>query len=196
MQFDHGTFDPCTLTFGEPISPFLILSGTWNTNGGTLNSTAVGPSDVVQAECFGNSVGEDAGTDAIYSARLLNEYGASGNRVGLVYNHRSTGGVNPDEYFEVVFSTTGIMQVNKFIQGVRYPVSTRTHNIPRNTWFNVQVIRTGIFTTIKLNGTTILANEPQGELRGGAIGAITHWTKGRFDNLVLRPHVVRPPSQL
>jgi hypothetical protein len=156
----------------------------------------VGPSDIVDPGCFGNSVGDHSGTNAILSARLLNEFGNSGNRVGLIYNYQSTGGADPDEYFEVVFSTPGIMQVNKFIQGVRYPVSTRTHNIPRNTWFNVQVIRTGIFTTIKLNGTTILANEPQGELRFGASGAITHWTKARFDNLVLRPHVVRPPSQL
>lgn len=81
----------------------------------------------------------------------------------------------------------------------RWPQSLRvsaTHNIPRNTWFDVQVIRTGIFTSVKLNGTTVLANVPQGELRGGSVGVITHWTKGRFDNVRLRPHVLRPPSQL
>jgi hypothetical protein len=37
---------------------------------------------------------------------------------------------------------------------------------------------------------------PQGELRGGGIGAITHWTKGRFDNVLLEPYVSRLPSQL
>lgn len=196
VQFDHGTFSPCTLAFAEPIPEFWAVSGAWNTNGGTLNSTAVGPSDIVDPGCSGNSAGDHAGTNAILSARLLNEFGNSGNRVGLIYNYQSTGGVDPDEYFEVVFSPTGIMQVNKFFQGVRYPVRTRTHNIPRNTWFDVQVIRTGIFTSVKLNGTTVLANEPQGELRGGSVGVITHWTKGRFDNVRLRPHVLRPPSQL
>ena len=29
----------------------------------------------------------------------------------------------PGDYFEIVFSPTGIMQLNKFIQGVRYPVA-------------------------------------------------------------------------
>jgi hypothetical protein len=191
VQFDHGTFQPCALTFADPLPPFSSVSGTWNTNGGTLNSTAVGESDIFGPACSGYVVGEQAGTNEIYSARLLNEFGARGNRVGLTYNYLGT-----DEFFEVVFSPTGIMQLNKTIQGVRYPVRSGTHSIPRNTWFDVQVIRSGIFTTIKVNGATLLENEPQGELRGGIVGAITHFTKGRFDNLVLRPHVVRPPSQL
>jgi hypothetical protein len=76
------------------------VSGAWNTNGGTLNSTAVGPSDIVRPFC--------AGADQIYSARLLNEFGSSGNRVGLIYDYQA------GDYYEVVFSPTGIMQVNKF----------------------------------------------------------------------------------
>jgi hypothetical protein len=192
VQFDHGAFSSCALTFDVPFPPFSSVSGSWNTNGGTLNSTAVGESDIFNADCSGYVVGEQAGTNELYSARLLNEFGARGNRVGLTYNYQAGTG----EFFEVVFSPTGIMQLNKTIQGVRYPVRSGTHNIPRNTWFDVQVIRSGIFTTIKVNGTTLLENEPQGELRGGTVGAITHFTKGRFDDLVLRPHVVRPPSEL
>jgi len=188
VQFDHGTFFPCTRTFADPIPEFWTVSGAWNVAGGTLNSTAVGPSDILDLHC-------GAPTDAIYSARLRNEYGSSGNRVGLLYNYQGDG-LYAGDYFEVVFSTTGVMQLNKFIQGVRYPVRSRTQNIPRNTWFDVQVIRSGIFTTIKVNGTTVLENEPQGELRGGDLGAITHWTKGHFDDVTLREHVVRPPSQL
>jgi hypothetical protein len=191
VQFDHGAFRACALTFTDPLPPFSSVSGTWDTNGGTLNSTAVGESDIFRPECSGYVIGEQAGTNEIYSARLLNEFGARGNRVGLTYNYHDT-----DEFFEVVFSPTGIMQLNKTIQGVRYPVRSGTHNVPRNTWFDVQVIRSGIFTTIKVNGATLLENEPQGELRGGVVGAITHFTKGRFDDLVLRPHVERPPSQL
>jgi hypothetical protein len=196
VQFDYGIFQPCELTFDEPLSPFWVVSGTWNTNGGTLNSTAVGHSDIVDLPCAGNFRGDDAGTGAIYSARLLNEFGASGNRVGLIYNYHSSNGTDPAEYFEVVFSTTGIMQLNKFIQGVRYPVATLSHTIPRNTWFEVQVIRDGIFTSVNVNGVTRVLQLPQGELRGGGIGAITHWTKGRFDNVLLEPYVSRLPSQL
>ncbi len=174
------------------------MRGAWNTDGGTLNSTAVGQSDSVESNlpCFGNGAAEDMGTGAVYSARLRNEYGTSGNLVGLIYNsRRGQHLLNGGDYYEVVFSTTGIMQLNKFIEGVRYPVRTLTHNIPRNTWFNVQVIRSGIFTDVKLNGVTVVSQLPQGELRGGGFDVITHWAKGRFDNVSLESRVSRPPSE-
>ena len=63
VQFDHGTFQPCALTFSAPITPSWIVSGTWDTNGGTLNSTAVTQNDIANLHCFGNSTGSAAGTD-------------------------------------------------------------------------------------------------------------------------------------
>jgi hypothetical protein len=203
VQFDRGVFRPCTLPFAEPLRPDAVVSGVWNQNGGTLNSTAAGQSDIVKLDipCGGNgdSVeigGEDAGTNMVYSARLLNEYGASGNLVGLVYNYQLPFTLYAGDYFEIVFSPTGTAQINKFIQGVRYPVASRSHNIPRNTWFDVQVIRTGAFTDVRVNGATFLQLVRQGELRGGSVGVITHWSKGRFDDVTLRSRVTRPPSQL
>ena len=50
IQFEYGVFRPCTFTFDEPLSQFWIVSGSWNTNGGTLNSTAVGQSDIVKLD--------------------------------------------------------------------------------------------------------------------------------------------------
>jgi hypothetical protein len=197
VQFDHGIFQyvngslqPCSIPFDQPLPPQSVVSGNWDTDGGTLNSTGVHQNDIVALPCSGNDIGDDAGTDEIYSAKLRNEFGASGNLVGLTYNY------DRGDYFEVVFSATGSIQLNKFIEGVRYPVATRTHSIPRNTWFDVQVIRTGIFTTLKLDGATIVQDLPQGELRGGRIGAITHWTRGHFDDVSLEPHVSRPTSEL
>ena len=196
VEFDHDFFHPCRIDFGAaPL--FDVLSGTWTVEGGTLNSTAAGQTDFVDLLCLGHRVGEDAGTNAVYSARLLNQYGASGNLVGLLYNmQRSPTTLFAGDYFEVVFSPTGVVQMNKFIQGVIYPVRTGTHNVPRNTFFDVQVIRSGIFTTIKVNGATVLENVRQGELRGGHVGAVTHWAKGRFDEVSVSEHVVRPPSEL
>ena len=135
--------------------------------------------------------------ERVHSARLLNEFGASGNLVGLIYNYQERADTfYAGDYFDIVFSPTGIMQLNKFIQGVRYPVRTLTHNIPRNTWFDVQVIRAGIFTTVRFNGATVLTLEPQGELRGGSSGVVTHWARGRVDNVSLTRRVSRPPSEL
>ena len=190
IKFTHGAFQPCSYAFGQ-LPPFSrIVSGAWNTNGGTLNSTSVGPSDIVSFACSNSG---SPGVERIYRARLLNEFGASGNLVGLVYDYQDFG-LYAGDYFEVVLSPTGIMRLNKVIQGVRYLVRSRTHTIPRNTWFNVQVIRNDIFTTVKLNGVTVLENEPQGDLQpGGSIGAITHWTRGRFDNVSVTERIVSPP---
>jgi hypothetical protein len=194
VEFDHAIFQPCSLTFDEPdpLLPQMIGSGTWDITGGTLNATSAGPSDVVGLDdrCVGNGGGEHAGTNAVFSARLLNQYGASGNLVGLLYNISGVG------YYEVVFSPTGIMQMNKFIEGERTTVRTATHNVPRNTWFNVQLIRSGIRTTVKVNGVTLVDRQIQGELLGGSIGVITHWSKARFDNISLKELPSRPPSEL
>ena len=121
---------------------------------------------------------------------MLNQFGASGNLVGLLYN------LGGDGYYEVVFSPTGIMRINKVIEGVRSTVRTATHTVPRNTWFDVQVIRSGILTTVKVNGITVVDGLIQGELRGGSTGMITHWSKGRFDDVTLTPDPSRPPSEL
>jgi hypothetical protein len=193
LQFDHGVFQPCSFTFdGAPQSDWIV-SGTWNTSGGTLNNTSPGPSDIVSLRGCGNTQGEDAGSNAIYRARLLNEYGASGNLVGLIYNYQDVNSFYSGDYYEVVFSPTGVMRLNKFIQGVRYNVGTYTHNIPRNTWFDVEVVRSEVFTTIKVNGSTIVPFLAQGELKGGTIGVITHWAQGRFDNLSLTEYLSLPP---
>jgi hypothetical protein len=188
VSFDHGAFQACSFTFDNPPPQSWIVSGAWNTNGGTLNATSAGSSDIVDFDCRGDRIGDDAGSYQRYHARLLNEYGNSGNLVGLVYNYQ-----DPSNYFEVVFSSTGIAQLNKIIQGVRYPVRTKSHTIPRNTFFDVDVIRRGITTTVNVNGVQLFIPESQGDLRGGSIGVITHWSRGRFDNVSLVEYKLPDP---
>jgi hypothetical protein len=190
VEFNHTIFDPCSISFDEFPLFSLILSGTWDTAGGTLNSTAVGTSDIVDLRCTGTNDNRHPASGYVYSAKLLNQFGASGNLVGLLYN------LGGDGYYEVVFSPTGIMRINKVIEGVRSTVRTATHTVPRNTWFDVQVIRSGILTTVKVNGITVVDGLIQGELRGGSTGLITHWSKGRFDDVTLTPDPSRPPSEL
>ena len=193
IEFDHGIFGGCSKTFSSSSELPTPESGTWNVSGGTLNSTAVGQSDIVAfaQDCKGNDVGQDLGTNFVYSASLLNEFGASGNLVGLVYDYQDSG-----NYYEVVFSSTGSMQLNKVFEGVRTTVATATHTIPRNTWFNVQVARTAHSTYIQINGISVIQALQQSELQGGTVGVITHWTKGHFDNVSLTDRPDRPPSEL
>ena len=193
IQFDHGIFEGCSKTFSTSSELPTPASGTWTISGGTLNSTAVGQSDIVvfANDCKGNNIGDDAGTNFVYTARVLNEYGASGNLVGLVYNFDSV-----TDYHEVVFSSTGIVRVNKVIEGVRTTVATATHSVPRNTWFNVRVVAGDGLIGIQINGDTVIRNLPQRELQASGIGVITHWTKGRFDNVSLTERPLKPPSEL
>jgi hypothetical protein len=197
IDFDHGIFAGCTQSFSDPSHPPVPVSGTWNTDGGTLNSTAVGANDIVAFGCAGNQVGEDAGNNFDYNARLLNEYAASGNQVGLVFGYQE-GGLFAGDYYEVVFSPTGVVQLNKFIQGQRRTVSTGTYNVPRNTWFDVQLTDVDRLIELKVNGVAVMLPFPTPgiELRGGKIGVVTHWAKGRFDNVSLTEHWSNPPSEL
>jgi hypothetical protein len=184
IEFNHGFYTPCTITFDQAPEPFWIVSGTWNANGGTLNNTSVEATDIVNPPC-------GSGT---YTARLRNEFGASGNLVGLIYDYQAFSFIQGD-YYEVTFSPTGVVQLNKIIEGVRYPVRTAAHNVPRNTWFTAQVIRDGNRTTVKVNGTTLVAGEIQAELHG-SVGVVSHWTKGHFDNVTTTEFVQHPPSEL
>ena len=81
--------------------------------------------------------------------------------------------------------------LRKFIQGVTYTMATARHSIPPNVWFNVEVIRRGILTTVRVNGTAVISNIAQAQLGPGQAGAITHWSKGRFDDFSITERVVR-----
>ncbi len=175
-----GTGTPCTQTFSGELPG---LGATWNTTGGTLNGTAVVETDIARL-CSG-------GNDVTYRMRLLNQFANSGNLVGLIYNYQSRDSFYAGDYFEVVLSPTGRLELRKFIHGVRYVVARGTHAVPRNVWFNLEVIRNGINTTVKVNGSTRIQNVPQGELPGGFAGAVTHWSKGRFDDLSAVQHPER-----
>ena len=198
---NRSTFQPLSQTFSSAPPPNWTVSGTWNTSGGTLNNASAGVSDIVTTNCGCWEA------DISYRARLLNQYGASGNLVGLVYNYqrlparqsdpRPYLGMYNGDYYEVVFSPTGQAFMNKVLNGVRYRVATGTHNVPRNVWFNVEVLRQSqerlsfgfgvallsFDTTVKVNGVTIFDRVPQGELSYGDVGVVTHWARGRFDNL-------------
>jgi hypothetical protein len=192
VRFDHGIFQPCSIKFDTPPQPSWIVSGTWNTNGGTLNDASAGQTDIIDLHCFGNSVGDDAGTNASYKAKLFNGYANSGNLVGLIFNYQDSNSFYAGDYFEMVFSPTGIAQLNKVIQGTRYPVVTGSYSVPRATWFDVEVLRSGIDTSVRVNGTFIIGHLPMGDLRGGSIGMITHFAKGHYDDVSLTDFVEAP----
>lgn len=186
ISFDHGVFQPFAENFDAGLPPSAVRVGSWSTAGGVLRNASVNQTDLVALGCC-------LGTDIVYRGRLLNQYGASGNLVGLIYNYQDAdSGLNAGDYYEVVFSATGSVMVRKFIQGEVHTLATTRINLPRNTWFDVEVMRRGISTSVKVNGTTVIGNVTQGQLGPGRVGVITHWSKGGFDNLSV---VARPAEQ-
>jgi hypothetical protein len=183
-------FYPLSTNFDDLLPDQWLLSGMWNNVGGTLNSGSADASELLVTACACWK------TDIALRARLLNQYGASGNLVGLVYNYqrlpfargdqRPYVGLYTGDYYEVVFSPTGTADMNKVINGTRYRVASATHAIPRNVWFDVEVLRKGVNTTVKVNGSILFDKVPQAELGHGDVGIVTHWAKGRFDDLSVR----------
>jgi hypothetical protein len=174
VWFDYSPFHPFTEGFDAGLpSDWAARSGTWSANSGTLDETSVDATDILV-------IPNHALTDYTYRARLLNRFGASGNLVGLVYNYQT--GLGAGDRYEVVFAPTGQTYLDKFIQGVRYRVATATHTIPRNTFFTVELIRSGINTTVKANGVTLFDRVPQAQLPAGQPGVVTHWAQARFDD--------------
>ena len=159
-------------TFNSALGEGEVRSGTWDTQGGTLNNVSAGVSDIVLPGRIG------ASTNYRYKGRLLNQYGASGNLVGLIFSYDSA-----EDYLEVVFSPTGQAYLNLTMEGTRYRLATGTHTVPRNVGFDVEILRKGTTATVTVNGKPTFQNVQVGQLGGGLLGVVSHWAKGRFDNL-------------
>lgn len=116
IRFVHGTIraDVCLQTFAGNLQPGEVIRGAWDTIGGTLNRTTV--------RALGVAVFCRGGPDVTYRMKLRNEFGTSGNLVGLVYNYQLSGG----DYYEAVFSTTGTALLKKVIRGVPTIVASGT----------------------------------------------------------------------
>jgi hypothetical protein len=176
VSFDYDQFTPILERFSEPLTQGQVRSGTWNTTGGTLNSTGIGANDIVMLKCC------DRFNFAV-RGRVRNEFGNTGNLVGVVYNYQPAGSLGAGDYYEVVFSPTGDVMLNKVIQGVKYRLASGHHNAPPHEWFTFAVIRYGEFTTVKVNEEVIFPNVYQGQLGPGEIGVITHFTRARFEDV-------------
>ena len=162
-------------TFNSPLGAQEVQTGTWDTQGGTLNNVSAGIADIVLPGRIG------ASTDYRYKGRLLNQYANSGNLVGLVFSYGSA-----EDYLEAVFAPTGQAYLNLTIEGTRYRLATGTHTVPRNVFFDVEILRKGTTATVTVNGKPLFQNVQVGQLGGGFLGVVSHWSKGRFDNLATK----------
>jgi hypothetical protein len=178
VWFSHNSRISHTETFTSLDNRvWFPMTGTWDITGGVLNSRAAGASDLAYTQY-------QRSTDYTVNARMLNLYGGSGNRIGLVFGWD----IETNEYYEVLFAPTGEAYFNKFIQGQLTRVATGTHTaLGRNVWFEVELARRGPFATVKVNGQPVFQNIPAAQLdnsiNSGRIAMITHWARAQFDDL-------------
>lgn len=191
VWFDQGYFIPFLERFDGPLPSSWVRSGTWNTDGGTLNAVSAGSNDLVTTACC-RQTGFASGF--AYRARLLNRYTGAGNVIGLVWSYQPAGTLDAGDHFELLFSPTGEAYLNKVIHGEKYRVATAAHTIGPNQWFTVAVVNVGFGTTIRLNDTTTLLATGQ-DLGPGEIGVVTHFSQARFDALSLSERLERPRPQ-
>lgn len=145
----------------------------WNVQGGTLNNSAVGSNETGPLSVFHDFA------DIEFRARIVNHYANAGNLVGLAYAYRA-----PDDYFEVVFSPTGVAKLNRVLKGVTTIVATASYSGGgQHRSFGVQLIQRQLRTTVKVNGVTVFNEVPQPDAGGARLGLVAHWAKANFDDI-------------
>ncbi len=174
VKAKRAQFRPVFASFEPPAAgQFQVFSGEWGIQDETLHSSGIGPADLARLFDWHEF------HDIIYRAWMVNHYGARGNRAGLTYGMRAE-----DDYYEVVFSPTGTAQLNRVFMGFSRTEATASYSGGEpHRWFNVQLIRRGDFTTVKVNGVTVFNEVYQPGARGEFGGVVTHWTDANFDDI-------------
>jgi hypothetical protein len=175
-----------SFTAGEPA--WNEVKGNWNVVNGAYQNSAVEHSDI---SLLPINVGFDTGAQTerfVVQARMLNPYGASGNRMGILYGYQ--GGETGANYEEVVFGPDGIARANYVITAfgpggstTLIPLATAPYPGRRGEWFDVTVRGDAEATSINVSvdGTPVFVDLPVSQF--GPMGLVTHWTPGRFDDV-------------
>ena len=166
-----------TETFDSGVAQGWTAPAGWVVDGGTFHHNIVGG----QADIAVYGGGSWA-TDFIYHAKISNGFNNTGNLAGVVYNYQDT-----NNYYTVEFAALGgTAYLNKVIGGTTTTVASASYpGGGPNVWFDVDVIRIGTGTTVKVNGTAVFNNVTQNELGTGRIALITSFSDARFDNVSL-----------
>jgi hypothetical protein len=163
--------------------------GNWNAVDGVYQNSEVEHAGIVLLPIF---VGFDFPSETrsfSVCARMLNPYGASGNRMGFVYDYEDRGG-GFSTYKEVVFGPDGIARANSVMTFAGpggfttvSPGQTAPYPGRRGEWFDVGFGGSAVadLVSVSVDGTAVFTNLG-GSFRG-PVGLVTHWTPGRFDDV-------------
>lgn len=176
VQATQQVFQPYVEDFqGTP-----DLASNWVVRDGTLNALEVSAAQTLP-------LAWRELMDIDFRTWMVNHYASSGNLVGLVYGNRLTGVGADSNYFEVVFSPTGVARLNRVLKGQTTTVATASYQGGgAHRWFNVQLLHRQSFVTVKVNGVTVFDNVYQPDAQSGYLGLVTHWAVAGFDDVSIK----------
>jgi hypothetical protein len=182
---------PTAHIVGEDFAPMQQqwepVSGTWTVADGTYGNSSAAGTDLTRITHYRDVRPADEGGsvlgfgDFTAHARMRNSGTSDANLVGLVYGFQDA-----QNYYEVVISAIGTVTMRTVMSGVAVDEAPPSHqNIPRNTWFDVEVRWIEGVASLKVNGVNIFTNVSQREFTTGQVGLVTHNAVGRFDNVTV-----------
>jgi hypothetical protein len=188
VNFQVGGFAPTYVEkFDAPAGDIVVRRGDWETADGAFKSTALGQNDIAllptgSASAASGINGSETYTytpaNFVYRARLRNPENGAASSVGLITSYAANG-----EYYEAVFTGTGEVFMNKIVQGATVRQASARYDVPPNTWFDVELRRVGTSTSLRVNGIQLLSGIPQGQIKAGPVGLITHAAQGSYDRV-------------
>lgn len=185
-------------SFSAGAPTWHVVKGNWSVVNGVYQNSAVQHGSVTLLPIGVGIKNSSQTTVFTVRARMLNPYGAGGNRMGFVYRY-PTPNSGLTGYGEIVFGADGIARVNDVDafdrpDGTTEVILTERARAPypgrRNQWFDVEFRGSTYFSPmegndpidVSVNGTPVFTNLDVGKL-WGAIGLVTNWTPGRFDDV-------------
>jgi hypothetical protein len=168
----QGTGGTYLEAFTAPPARWVNTAGAWTTQSGHYANTA--------NTAFTSSVytGQTLQPTFTIEADLFSGFNASGNALGLLFNYQ-----NNSNFYELRFSATGTVTLNKVVNGVRTMLQTGRYSVPPRTWFHVSVVRAfTAFSSINVDDVPVMSTVVDDDLFDGRAGVFASWNLARFDN--------------
>ncbi|HWA86449.1 MAG TPA: Ig-like domain-containing protein [Opitutus sp.] len=162
---------------------WVVSSGNWAVSTGTdktYTNTTVGAGPEIA-----HYDGASWTTGYTYAA-TLHTYGSGwGNQVSMIYNYQ-----DDDNYYEIAFGgaldgSSHNLHLYECVAGTSTEVAGGNYTNPSNHLIDVQVVRDGSVTTIKVGGTTVLTQTETALSGPGKIGVADRYAAGYINNIVV-----------
>ena len=181
-RFDNVQVEPLSTDYAENFDDGQAQGWTTVDTTYSVTSSYYTNDNTSFASSFAVYGGKTWATNFTYSVRLYSDFAASGNAMSAVYNYQDGG-----NYYEVWLSPLGTVRINKWVGGsVTQVTADGTYpDFGPDKYANVQIVRSGTSTTVRVNDATIFSNITQTELGAGKIGVSAKWNKIRVDDVAV-----------